>query len=742
MKQLGFVCVSALATFLAWNTQWPENEADPLAEARRRAAERYERVEQELASRAPGGLSPDQRAARAKLLEVLDAYRRRADFGIDREHPGARVPLFVDGEGRRCAMAELLHATGRDDLVEAVEAQDNLAWIVDLADSAPLCEWLDQNGLSLEEAARIQGPAMPNEPSDSNDVPSSGSSGAGNPGPMDAVSGGARFAGPSTAGAAGPVTVGGGTARGGPTTPSTSPRGQLDSQTLTPSADTEAWWLWWEYNKIEFLRPNRPRLERADDSGTTITSRAALVRSVMFPVVRRALEDGDPQVRGAAALTLGRIGGADAVDPLLALLDDANVQVRENAVLGLGATGARRAQDALLSLARDAKLPGSARSLGRSLQPLALVALGIGRQLGFDGSVDDAVAEKARNRSLAEREQLGIAAMMYHALAPTEVLRQLALELADDGSEPVTVRCRAIESLRSATDAKTLSALQHLLSGPRIEVRRSAALALGEYRHPLVVPALQTAYDLEKDQLTRAFLLVSLGRQSGAAARSRLVAELAQGPKALRPWTALGLGLLARRSGDEEIAQLLRASVGNEKNSEARAAYWLASGLAGDRGSLEALAEALMSDAAPRNRMYAAQALAMIGGEGARSALLDRLAHERADLTRSALALSLGVLGRPADSAAIAQVFSTTSEPILQGQVASAMAFLGSSEAVVRLGSWCGTADLARATRAAAFDGLGMVVGSGDPLRLGELSRSANFPLFAPWTVSMFATTL
>ena len=730
MKLLGVLCASTLATVLGQVSQDPAAQADPLAESRDLAARRYGRVERELAARGLEDLSAEQRARRAEVLAALVAYRTCADFGIDLDHPGARVPLFVDKEGRRCAMAELLHSTGRDDLVSYVAAHDNLAWIVDLADNTELLAWLDQHGLSLEEAARIQGPAMPAAPpppsyfgASDTVAPEQGSSGAA--ARSGAVSGGrgaVPFSASSTQSPPGPE------------------RPTIDA--LTEAFDAESWWMWWEYNKVEFLRPNRLLQEPVSDAGVTTTSRAAFVRSLMFPVVRRALEDGDPQVRSAAALTLGRIGGLDAVEPLLALLGDPNLQVRESSVLGLGTTGAHRAQEALLSIAREARLPGSIHSLGRSLQPLAVVALGIGRQLGFEAGVDDAVAEIVRERSLAEREELGIAAMMYCALVPTETLRQLALQLAWDGSEPVTVRCRAVESLRSATDDKTLSALQHLLSSARLEVRRSAALALGEYRHALVVPALQTAYDLEKDHLTRAFLLISLGRQGGAAARDHLLTELAEGPKALRPWTALSLGLAARGSWDSEVARRLRESVGSEKNSEARAAYWLASGLAGDEGALDAVAEALSTEASPRNRMYAAQALALIGGEAVRTTLIDRIPHESSELTRSALALSLGILGAPSDSSEIAQVFTSTSEPILQGQVASAMAFHGSSEAVSRLGSWCGTSALAGVTRAAALDGLGMLVGSSEPLRLGELSRSANFPLFAPWTVSMFGTTL
>jgi HEAT repeat protein len=726
-----------LASALVAAAQSPQDDTQTLESQRLCAQERYARVEAELEARDLAGLTPDQREARANLLAVLDAYRTRADFGINRDVPGARVPLFVDGDGRRCAMAELLHATGRDDLVEQVQATNNLAWIVDLSANDALLGWLDAHGLTLEEAARIQGPGIGGggpgtvvergpvprlpRPTDNPTTPS-GTGGADRPSPS----------GPTTPGVGGPPSQPGFTPTPGGTTP---------PQAFTVAEDVSSWWLWWEYNKIEFLRPNRMPLESADDSGTSSSYRA-FVRSVMQPAIERALEDGDPAVRGSAALTLGRIGGTTAVERLLALVHDANATVSEMAILGLGATGAKRAQEALLSLARDAHLPKSSRTVGRDSQALAMVALGIGRELGFEPSVDAAIVELVAQRTLPEREPLGVAAMMYATLAPSEALRGLAVELATDDGEPVAVRSRAIEALRTAADAPTLSKLQHLASGARIELRRSAALALGEFGHALVVPALQTAYDLEKDQLTRGFLLIALGRQGGDAARQHLLAELDHGPKPLRPWAALGLGLLAHDDANAEVAKALRERVASEKNSEARAAYWLASGLAGDVDAIEPIVAGLNGDATPRNRMYAAAALSLLGGDSVHAALLERVPQERSEMASSAIGLALGVLGRDGDSRVIAEVFETTDDPMFQGQVSSAMAFHGSSDALDRINRWIVSDSTQRATRAAATDGLGMMLGSAEPLRMGELARSSNYTLLAPWATAMLGTTL
>ena len=139
-----------------------QSPIDPLAASRDEARARYQKVELELARARLDTLTPEQRAARARLLEVLDAYVVRADFGQQDIEPGIRLPQFVDADGRRCAVAELLHSTGEVELVSAVAKAHNTAWIAELSGDARFLGWLDRNGLTLDEAARIQGPSMPN----------------------------------------------------------------------------------------------------------------------------------------------------------------------------------------------------------------------------------------------------------------------------------------------------------------------------------------------------------------------------------------------------------------------------------------------------------------------------------------------------------------------------------------------------------------------------------------------------
>jgi hypothetical protein len=99
------------------------------------------------------------RARREATLRRLRAYIDAGRYPINDVAPYA-TPIFVDSRGRRCAVADLLDATGRGDLVEHVARRQNLARVHDLASEPALTEWLAYNGLRASEAARIQ-PAYP-----------------------------------------------------------------------------------------------------------------------------------------------------------------------------------------------------------------------------------------------------------------------------------------------------------------------------------------------------------------------------------------------------------------------------------------------------------------------------------------------------------------------------------------------------------------------------------------------------
>jgi hypothetical protein len=116
----------------------------------------FAEVEREMLSRDISGLTPAQRAGRAEQIRQLRRYAAQGAFPRNTWHPGQRVPYFRDAGGNLCAMAFLIAASGRGDLVDQIARTRNYAFIPDLMDVPGLAQWLEEHGLSVAEAARIQ----------------------------------------------------------------------------------------------------------------------------------------------------------------------------------------------------------------------------------------------------------------------------------------------------------------------------------------------------------------------------------------------------------------------------------------------------------------------------------------------------------------------------------------------------------------------------------------------------------
>src|SRR5438874_13010640 len=95
----------------------------------RRIRRRMARVERLLRARDTMALSPERREARKRMLDYLRAYYRRGIFPRNVENPGRHQPVFIDGEGRVCAVAYLMLASGQDQLARRIARDANAAYI-------------------------------------------------------------------------------------------------------------------------------------------------------------------------------------------------------------------------------------------------------------------------------------------------------------------------------------------------------------------------------------------------------------------------------------------------------------------------------------------------------------------------------------------------------------------------------------------------------------------------------------
>lgn len=120
----------------------------------------FAQVDRELQARDLSHLTAVQRNTRAIHIARLREYAARGVFPKNTRHPGVFVPYFVDDVGTRCAMAFLIEQSGAVDYVRNVAARMNNAYIAEIAGDpvmgAALFAWLEANGLTADEAARIQ----------------------------------------------------------------------------------------------------------------------------------------------------------------------------------------------------------------------------------------------------------------------------------------------------------------------------------------------------------------------------------------------------------------------------------------------------------------------------------------------------------------------------------------------------------------------------------------------------------
>lgn len=265
----------------------------------------------------------------------------------------------------------------------------------------------------------------------------------------------------------------------------------------------------------------------------------------------RALGDGDLGVRAAAAAALGASRDPDAVPPLLGKLDDPNPAVRLTVVRALGRLGDPRAVLPLAGKVQDAVID---------------VRREVARSLGLLGDPRASAALLVSLRDADAGVRVAAVTSIGQVRAPDAVP---ALELALDDRAP-EVRRAAAEALgaqSSEAAARTLSKFLGLkddalaTTGP--SPTRVALVALGPAAIPVLVPLLEGR---EGVAVTRAALWV-LGEIGTTEARTALAAALRRG----RTPTDATLAALGH-AGDENHVPLVLEYLADKRSGVREAA--------------------------------------------------------------------------------------------------------------------------------------------------------------------------
>ena len=581
-----------------------------------------------------------------------------------------------------------------------------------------------------------------------------------------------------------PAGPGAGTG-GGPTLPT--PPGGLGSGTggrgrTAGYKGLERWEYWWEFNKDRFLK-RKPAgvasgpLGRAERVDPMNESR----RRLLIPALERAAADQSDVVRAGSMMALGKLGGLTDFAVLYRGVRDDSPLVRRAALLGLAYLGTPDVAPILMTSMADVREDSQVR---------AFAAAGLGL-LGNEGAVPflaEILADAGESLDVRGAAALGL------SLLPGDEARMHLLDMLGRTREPQELRALAATAIGRHGDFSAVPPLLRALRDKSVDVRRSAALALGAVRYRSAaqdaleaalashrewaaadalsesarrameetiadltaraereasriksiergaVRALLHSAEKDSDQQVQAFSLVSLGEIGSSEAHPLIGRILGMKSHRLQAWAGVAAGV----SGETSFVPYLLAAYRRKgADPSVRGAMAIALGLLRDRSSAEELAEtALDPGADPDLRGYAVLSLGMMWDPRAND-VLDRILRTKGNpsLHRSA-AIVLGLTGRSDSGARLVHLMEETNDLFVKASVTIALGYLRDrtvAEALAKEAADPSKPHLARLFSVLSVGYLGDRDGA--PPRLSRLAWFTNYRIAIP-SVSVLTSLL
>ncbi len=431
------------------------------------------------------------------------------------------------------------------------------------------------------------------------------------------------------------------------------------------------------------------------------------------PLIARFLADPNQEIAETSAVALGILANDASIETLKALALDTKkgrefvgttevgYRTRAFATYGLGLIGARTSENAtrqrIAAILVD--VLAQPESSTRDLQVAAVSALGI---VPIDPDPSES-PDGSREPTASRRAEIGFLRSLYrdakvHVTVRAHIPAALARLLQD---APVSTRDEVAKELLAALDTH---------SKERDDIRRGCVLALGQMGEcdadPMDVRIREALVRMadEGDQQSRGFVAIALGQigtRDGAGAevergradiREFLVSQLTKGKSHMKPWAALGLGVMEnglapkRTTADSAAAtakEVLRKALAEAVNPERVGSYSIALGIAGDVEARRVLTEKFRGTSESIARGYVAIGLGLVD---ARDALADiqkvvRESKYRPELMKSA-AIGLGLLGDKELVPYLCDALVDAKGLSSQAAIASALGFIGDSRSI------------------------------------------------------------
>lgn len=549
---------------------------------------------------------------------------------------------------------------------------------------------------------------------------------------------------------------------------------------LSAGAD---WQVWWALNKDRYIGLARREAPRTGDTGRkdgpTVppTLRARLVR----PDIELALRDRKTLVRRSAAYALGLLGDRASVPALTEALRDDNTEVQDNVILALGLLGRDASEETvplLESLARGRK--SAARLLGRNSvndgrRALATLALGMTRE-------PQAVRRLARiARGDRESRDVRAAGVVALGLLGGATSASVLVDIYRDKRAGIQIRALAVEALGRVGGSLARRVLLRAIEHDKTDVRRAAALALGEIafeseaeralavartrragladgagpaaarldamiaeltkraeretktlvrERSLRIRRLRVAAWNDKEYAVRQFATLALG-QVGTIDDRDLIADIFYRETLdVRPFAALALGILAGRGQDDgAVARFLAGALSAERRQDHRIAIALALGIGGSEIAAPAVRKQLADTSDPLSRSYYAIALGLLRDHEAIDGVLGALSDARDRDARILSVLGAGLLLRPESADRLAKTVRRSNDRLDREAAASALALHARSEDLRLLSGFIRDDRIPAATRAFVIEALGLAADGRDPSPIARLAGAHNYHL-------------